>query len=135
MHANDVAEFLATKTGADARGPANPRAHWRQCRLCGAPCIAGLDAEVMALQAFVDPTPLDARGEALALLSDRRTYVLRLRPKPRLDRRDADAITGEPAGTPGLTVLPWHHCLTPLAEAAPGLLDRRPAPPPRLPPF
>jgi hypothetical protein len=135
MDPKDVPAFLATKTGADPRGPANPRAHWRQCRQCGAACLAGLDADVMALQAFVDPTPLDARGEALALLSDRRTYTLRLRPKPRLDRRDADAITGEPAGTPGLTVLPWHHCHTPLAQPAPGLLNRRPAPLPAKPPF
>jgi hypothetical protein len=96
--------------------------------------LAGLDADVMALQAFCDPTPLDARGEALALLAGRRTYTLTLRPKPKLSRRDAETIAGDPAGT-GSTVLPQHHCLTPLAESRPGLLDRRPPPLPAVAPF
>ena len=96
------------------------RASW--CRTCRAPVLTGLDAETCAFDARVDPTPLTALGEALALLAGLRTYDLRIVGRiPRIRRRNAAAINRRPAGTPSAgfraaDVVAEHRCNTPTAD-------------------
>ena len=74
------------------------RARATNCR-CGAPVISGLDADICALVATVDPRPLSAQGEALALITDRRTWTFRtVGERLVLDVRDDYAIRAMPAG-------------------------------------
>lgn len=77
-----------------------------KCRQCRGQILTGLDEDDCAFRAAVDPTPLTALGEALALLARRRTYELRDR---RLFRRDRWQIAGRQAGTQYL-VLADHSC-------------------------
>lgn len=77
------------------------RARARRCKQCRAYLLAGLDGDICALPAYVDPTPLSALGEAAALILGRRTYALwyfggRLELSP----RDQFQIKGSPAGQP-----------------------------------
>lgn len=51
------------------------RARVRACR-CGAPILAGLDADLLAFEVQVDPIPLTAIGEALAQVEGRATFEL-----------------------------------------------------------
>lgn len=46
------------------------------CQKCGAPILAGLDADKCALYVRADITPIDEIGEALALMQGRRTFDL-----------------------------------------------------------
>lgn len=48
------------------------RAH--HCHQCGAPIVAGLDADAAATVATADLTPLNTQQELAALLTARRTY-------------------------------------------------------------
>lgn len=48
----------------------------RLCPNCRAPILVGLDADICAFTARADPTPIDEIGEAVALLTGRRTYDL-----------------------------------------------------------
>lgn len=48
----------------------------RTCTRCNAPVLAGLDADNCAFAARVDMTPISATGEAVALLTGRRTFDL-----------------------------------------------------------
>lgn len=102
------------------------RAQPRLCRRCNAHVIVGLDCDLVALPAQVDPTPLTAAGEVVALAQARRT--LRLTPdggRHTLDYRDSWRITGHPAET--CVVLPEHRCGEPLAGALVAPTDERPA--------
>ena len=63
------------RTGRMVAG-ATRRARAATCRGCGAKVLDGLDADVCALVATVDPTPLTAIGEVLAVLDGRRTFTL-----------------------------------------------------------
>lgn len=87
------------------------RAH----RRCGLPCIAGYDAKAAAFDAWCDPSPLSAHGEAEAAISGRRTYSLAhgtLRPRNRWD------IPAHPAGAKGSpVVLAEHRCDQPVPAA------------------
>jgi len=49
----------------------------RRCTKCAAITLRGLDGDVAALPARVDPEPISADGELAALLTGRRTYTLR----------------------------------------------------------
>ena len=56
------------------------RKTWRtataiRCPNCKTPIVAGLDADACAGRALADPTPLDATGEAHALLAGLATYT------------------------------------------------------------
>jgi hypothetical protein len=51
-------------------------ANLRTCPACHTTVLAGLDADAAALPIRCDPTPLDALGEAVALLQGRTTYDL-----------------------------------------------------------
>ena len=86
------AGHLADGGGRDARPD------W--CRKCRAPIIRGLDADYCAVVVIVDSTPLNATGEALAILADIPTYLLHLTRtnKARLDRRHWYSYRTRPAG-------------------------------------
>lgn len=89
------------------------RARIRSCRTCRHPVLAGLDADICALPAIVDPHPLTGLGEMLACLEHRLTYELRSSGNRgyRLNERDADKIAYSPAGTrTDLDVLRAHSC-------------------------
>lgn len=102
------------------------------CPRCGAPILSGLDADWCALTARVDPTPLTEAGEALALLTGRRTYDLIGRGDERLlSLRETEHIQA-PRRHP---VLATHECGKSLAAYAEKttVLSRKPAP--AIPPF
>lgn len=74
--------------------------------------IAGLDAD-LGLDVVCDPRPLSKMGEALALMSGRGTFTLRLFGDAfELSRRDHFRIRGTPAGTDGVDILVRHICDT-----------------------
>lgn len=52
------------------------RARLRPCRRCGADTLVGLDADQCAFERHVDPEPLSALGEVLAVLEGRKTFNL-----------------------------------------------------------
>jgi hypothetical protein len=125
------------------------RAHLRPCNgrapdgtRCRELVLAGLDADRTALEAFTDPAPLSALGEALAVVEGRRTYSLRREGGGWvLDGRDHHRIAWSPAGTGSrLDVVRQHVCGTPPAAGpltAPSTFPEV-APPPLVgaaPPF
>ena len=83
-----------------------------RCRTCKAQILEGLDEDVCAFRATVDPDPLTPLGEALALIADRRTYELRRHSRGwALWHRDRWQITGRVAGSKYLVVAD-HQCHT-----------------------
>lgn len=81
------------------------------CRKCHAHTLTGLDGDLCAGVARVDPEPIDAIGEALALLTGRRTYCLHNSgDRYELQLRDQWKITGAPAGTRPYDVVAEHTC-------------------------
>jgi hypothetical protein len=50
------------------------RARLTRCRRCRQPILVGLDADICAFPARVDPFPVDEIGELKALASERPTY-------------------------------------------------------------
>lgn len=60
--------------------PRNPRtAVWTRCRNCDEIILVGLDADILAQDATVDPTPLDAAQELICALTGRPTYTAQVR--------------------------------------------------------
>lgn len=101
------------RTGHMTETGATRRARLRSCpRGCGAWVVFGLDGIVAAREARVDPTPLSALGEALALLEGRYTEALyREGGGYALDPRQPIQIKSRPAGaTPREDVLREHRC-------------------------
>lgn len=88
------------------------RAKIRHCARCGLALLTGLDAEMCALEAACDPSPLSPLGEALALVEGRRTWALHSEGgRWVLDRRDEDEIASEPAASHlRQDVLRQHRC-------------------------
>ncbi len=96
--------------GAMGNDRVGRKVHTRQCRHCRYPILVGLDNDRCALPAYADPLPLSPLGEAVALLSGRSTYALRMGLGfCELQRRDRWQIEGTPAGT-RLDVLASHVC-------------------------
>lgn len=94
--------------GRNARG--------RRCRDCGEWVLAGLDGDRCAEAVHVDPTPLSALGEMVALVGGLGTYALRTEsPAFRIDHRHRWAIARTPAGSPGqrYDVVAEHRCGAP----------------------
>jgi hypothetical protein len=91
------------------------KAKARFCRKCSAPVIAGLDHDRSAAAVHCDPQPLNVLGEAVALMTGRRTFSLRwLGGHYELDVRFAEHISGSPAGSqPGIDILASHLCNSP----------------------
>lgn len=96
-------------------GEAWRNASTRRCPTCSQIVLYGLDGDVCALSARVDPTPLTVLGEAVAVISGRGTYNLtRVGGRQRLYLRDADAIEGDRR----YPVVPEHRCGAPLHQHA-----------------
>lgn len=111
------------------------------CPRCGAAVMVGDDADRMAARAQVDPVPLDARGELVALLQGRSTYTLRYGAQGyAIDYRAAVDIQGGPPGAyTDRDVVADHRCGMPLPCAETSYL-KNPAQPagnvlPLDPPF
>jgi len=106
-----------------------------RCVKCGRAILTGLDRDRVAGVAHVDPLPLAPIGEALALMSGRRTYALHVGiGLCELQIRDHWQITGSPAGT-RLDVLAEHTCDAVNLPSAVSVNVRRSAPLPAEPPF
>lgn len=102
--------------GVMTEGGTTRKARGRSCPHCGAPVLAGLDDDRCAKEAVVDPTPVNALGEATALLQNRFTYSLRWADAYYLDPRDQWNIAASPAGTdPRIEIVVQHKCGTQLA--------------------
>lgn len=104
-----IARQIADRDGAP------PGARYARPNLCtcGTWTLLGLDGDVLATTARVDPTPLTAQGELVALLTSRRTLTLtREGRRLVLDDRDPWRTAGRPAGAPGAAyaVVPEHRC-------------------------
>lgn len=104
-----IPAHLADATSLDRIGR---RARHRLCGQCQTVTLVGLDADTCAGEAQVDPHPITAIGEALALLTGRNTYRLRTAGRLQLDHRTRWHITAEPANT--VDVLAEHRCGAPL---------------------
>lgn len=81
------------------------RARHGFCPRCGRHAVAGDDADAIALPALADPYPLTHRGELLANVDGRRTYLLddgRLYARDRwqLHRPAAPVLAGHRCGAP-----------------------------------
>ncbi len=82
-------------------------ARLRRCPRCRRPVLAGIDNN--GLDAWADPAPLDADGEARALLDGRHTWDLFARTD--LVFRTSMSIRHRPAGSdPDRPVLAMHAC-------------------------
>ncbi len=105
------------RTGAIGRDGIARQARPRRCPRCGAVVLAGLDADLAALRAVVDPAPLSAQAELAALLAGRRTFRLANADGGRveIDARDHFAISATPPGG-NVIVVAAHECGKPLAE-------------------
>lgn len=87
---------LETIGAANTDGVAR-KARATRCRRCGAPILAGLDADICGWPARVDPAPLTAQGEAAAILTGRTTYRLNgTHSHIEIDRREDFNIRGTP---------------------------------------
>lgn len=106
------------RSGAMTESGLTRRARPRPCPSCGAWTVCGLDADLLALEARCDATPLTALGEVLALAAGRRTVELvRTRGRLQLEQRWADHIEGRPAGAGTYDVLAEHRCGQPIPPA------------------
>lgn len=100
--------------GVMSEGGLTRRAKLISHRPCSFPTLAGLDADLAALDAWCDLGELTLEGEALALLDGRRTYELH---GGRLSRRNHWMIQGRPAGTTRYPVFAEHRCHKPIPAA------------------
>lgn len=105
MPAALVAHLKAT--GAWDAGGVSRRAQARPCRRCAVVCMVGMPSTPCAYEVRCDSVPIDAVGEALALIGGtdmpvRATYRLRWYPgrgRYELDRRNVWSIRAAPAGS------------------------------------
>lgn len=73
------------------------RARLSRCRRCHQPILVGLDADMCAFPAIVDPFALDESGELKALINERSTYrVFETFERVELDHRTPWHIAGTP---------------------------------------
>lgn len=87
----------------------------RICRDCGQPVVRALDADLLAFEVTVDPTPVNPVGELLALAAGRRTYDgIHVGGRLELEPRRPAHITQH-----RYPVFTDHHCGAPLPAAAP----------------
>lgn len=101
-----------------------------RCRACRADILRGLNDHWCAWSIDVDPTPLSALGEALAILAGRSTVACETwgESGARFTRRGRHQITSRPAGTFRGDVYATHLCgSTPLPSLDSALATTRPA--------
>ena len=121
------------KLGRDRIGRA-ARAH--RCKDCGQLILTGLDNDMCAGIANADTAALQPLGEALALVSGRRTYALhRTDGRLELQLRYDLQITGAPAGTAPYDVLAEHDCSATNLPSKPSVYARLSAALPVNPPY
>lgn len=132
----DAPDLWLLVLGRNEPGGAMARpARASMCPSCGAHRIHGLDADWAALPAKVDPRPLTALGEALAIVSGLRTYDLgRYGSGYQLDYRDQGHVQSRPAGSGRSDVLAEHRCHLTL-DHGPPVLRRRSVTTDPTPPF
>ena len=133
-----IPEWLKRHIEATTGAPLGARkASGTRCRRCHARLLTGLDHDLCAGQALVDPFPLTPMGELLALLAGRPTY--RLVPaghgRFELDYRDEWQIANKPPGK--FDVLAAHKCNSPPLPATGWTKDAETCTPPMFdePPF
>lgn len=103
----------------------------RACRKCRQACLAAIDCD--GLDAWLDPVPIHAAGELLALLDGRRTYSLHAGRE--VVRRDRHWIRAYPAGAGQRPAFAAHRCGSPAPAAwtIPATPARPPAAPKEMP--
>ena len=112
-------QIAAGKAAALRRDPdgVHRAAKARTCRHCHQPTFTGLDNDMCAYTATVDPAPLSAAGEVLALMFGRRTYTFTWYPsrgRYEIDLRDQWSIESKPPGAnPNTDVVSEHVCDSP----------------------
>lgn len=113
----------------DPNTGATRRARARYCEGCKQPVYRGIDRPYGGMSIDLDPTPISAEGELLAVWTKRRTYQMRWDAKHghEFDRRDPEQITGYPVGTPGIDVMVQHKCFAePIGHEVESMLKDRP---------
>lgn len=80
-----------------------------RCASCRATVLRGLDADLAAMPATVDPTPLDLRAWAACNLVDRKLYVLK-NDGDRWVLNDLDPYAFPGSKRPGTLIVPEHVC-------------------------
>lgn len=117
----DLATMVAAgvRTGQDYLDGGNTeRADHYRCPRCGADTLKGLDGEVAAFSVITEVDPVDERGEFLALMSGRDTFLHRMSGKKmQLRWRSAGMIKAFPPSQ--YRVLAEHRCGQPLGVPAP----------------
>lgn len=94
-----------------SHGGATRTVRIRLCSRCHNPILTGLDADICALPARVDPVPVSELGEALARIDNRCTYdYVKTRAVPVLEYRESWTI----AAPRRFPVLAEHKCGHPL---------------------
>lgn len=116
-------------SGVMAPGGITRRARATWCRRCGGPIMSGLDDDRCAVVAHVDPAPLDARGELLALLAGHATFDLAWRGvRYEIDRRSDFEIRGwPPRSRPNVDVVREHVCGDAPESVTASMIERRAA--------
>lgn len=97
-----LSRLLETKLGGYRH------ARWQRCNKCDRIVLHGMDADVLAGMATVDPTPINRHQEIWCALHDRRTYSLRIDADRRIE------INDRPRWALGLEfrdpIVPEHQC-------------------------
>lgn len=107
-----VVAHLVAQGLRDGDTGAMRRARAAYCVRCHALVMRGIDAPMAGMSRDVEPAPLSRLGEALALMSGRRTYTLAWRgDRYEIDWRDRWQIQGSPAESrAGVDVVVEHDC-------------------------
>jgi hypothetical protein len=95
-------------------------ARWRRCPKCDRITLHGMDADMAAGMATVDPTPLTRQQEIWCAIHGRQTYSLRIDPDRKIEINDRPRYSlGLECRNP---VVPEHQC----GSEYPGFLDLPP---------
>lgn len=87
-------------------------ARWGRCPTCNELTLHGMDADLTAGMATVDPTPLSPQQEHACMITGRETYSLKERGTSYElnDRRGAYRYGARPPDHKGRTIVPAHKC-------------------------
>lgn len=109
-------QLLETKTGGFRA------AQWQRCPTCDQITLHGMDADICAGMATVDPTPLSPLQELACFIIGRDTYTLKPREKgyELSDRRPAYLYGPRPPDHQGKIIVPAHQC----GARFPGFIQR-----------
>lgn len=101
-----MVQLLEAKTGGFRA------ARWGRCTTCGELTLHGMDADLCAGMATVDPTPLSPQQEHACMITGRETYSVKERGTSYElnDRRGAYRYGARPPDQRGKTIVPAHQC-------------------------